>query len=157
MGQIGNWNYRKRAIYSEISTYFTIFWRNYLTTFFMHNSQQKLYIVNCPSKNTYSKRWLPVNDSSVARTFPGGLKRKTIWGKMREKTGKWRKIEKIFWSCPPGDDRLAMALVNETYTCNCSFFDLIWWKFFIYINSLGSILKWSRNDYAASFQKSNWN
>ena len=42
-----------------------------------------------------------------------GKKMKKIWGKMREPTGKWGKIEEMFFSCPPGSERLATALVRH--------------------------------------------
>ena len=38
-------------------------------------------------------------------------KMKKNWGKMREATGKWGKIEEIILSCPPGGERLVTALL----------------------------------------------
>ena len=59
--------------------------------------------------------------SSTARGFPGGRAAhledqneeeiKKFWGKLREPTGKWGKIEEMFISCPPGSEGLATALV----------------------------------------------
>ena len=40
-----------------------------------------------------------------------GEKMKEIWGKMREPTGKWGKIEEMFLSCPPRSERLATGLL----------------------------------------------
>ena len=59
-------------------------------------------------------------NSGVARVFPGGRvahpddqneeENEEIWGKIRDPTGKWGKIEEMFLSCPPGSERLATAL-----------------------------------------------
>ena len=60
-------------------------------------------------------------------------KMKKIWGKMRETTGKWIKIEEMLLSSSPGVKRLAMALINSA------------------LRKCSKLLKWYNNDLCCLF------